>query len=198
MIKKKTAAAPGAKAKAASVSKTGSKPVPKTAAKVVKKAAPRTGAEASAVAKIPMKPVGTPAAKRATEAASGTATRTTTAVRANVRPAKKSPPAGSQAEPATTLVSKTLRSDGAANGSLLDISDRPRKPKLVRDSFTMPEAEYAALGEVKKACLKAGYEVKKSELLRVGVGLIRTMDIVALKDILAALPPLKAGRPKKS
>lgn len=71
-----------------------------------------------------------------------------------------------------------------------------RKPKLVRDRFTMPESEYAALGEIKKACLKAGYEVKKSELLRVGVALVRKMDIVALKDILAALPPLKPGRPK--
>jgi hypothetical protein len=60
----------------------------------------------------------------------------------------------------------------------------------------MPEAEYAALGEIKKACLKAGYEVKKSELLRVGVALIRKMDIVALKDVLAALQPLKPGRPK--
>jgi hypothetical protein len=74
--------------------------------------------------------------------------------------------------------------------------EKVRKPKVVRDSFTMPEAEYAALGEIKKACLKAGYEVKKSELLRVGVALIRKMDIVALKDVLAALQPLKPGRPK--
>jgi len=76
--------------------------------------------------------------------------------------------------------------------------DKPKKPKLVRDSFTMPEAEYAALGEVKKACLKAGIEVKKSELLRVGVALIRQIDTAKLKEILAGLPALKAGRPKKN
>lgn len=80
----------------------------------------------------------------------------------------------------------------------LETKDKPKKAKLVRDSFTMPEAEYAVLGDVKKACLKAGIEVKKSELLRVGVALIRELDIVKLKEILAGLPALKAGRPKKS
>jgi len=75
--------------------------------------------------------------------------------------------------------------------------EKPRKIKLVRDSFTMPEVEYAVLGEVKKACLKAGIEVKKSELLRVGVALIRQLDTAKLKEVLDSLPALKAGRPKK-
>ncbi|MGE5621867.1 MAG: hypothetical protein ACM3WS_01750 [Bacillota bacterium] len=76
--------------------------------------------------------------------------------------------------------------------------EKTKKPKLVRDSFTMPESEYAVLGEVKKACLKAGIEVKKSELLRVGVALLRQLDTGKLQEILAGLPALKAGRPKKS
>jgi hypothetical protein len=68
----------------------------------------------------------------------------------------------------------------------------------VRDSFTMPEQEYAVLGQVKKACLKAGFEIKKSELLRIGVALIRQIDLATLKNVLAGLPQLKTGRPKKS
>jgi hypothetical protein len=76
--------------------------------------------------------------------------------------------------------------------------EKVKKAKLVRDSFTMPEVEYAVLGEVKKACLKAGVEVKKSELLRVGVALIQKLGIGELKGILAGLPTLKAGRPKKN
>lgn len=75
--------------------------------------------------------------------------------------------------------------------------EKPKKSKLVRDSFTMPEAEYAVLGQVKKECLKAGFEVKKSELLRVGVALIRQLDSTRLKEILDTLPALKTGRPKK-
>jgi hypothetical protein len=76
-------------------------------------------------------------------------------------------------------------------------TEKTKKPKLVRDSFTMPEAEYKLLGEVKRDCLKAGIEVKKSELLRVGVALLRQMEVAKLKTVLSALPPLKAGRPKK-
>lgn len=74
---------------------------------------------------------------------------------------------------------------------------KPRKPKLVRDSFTMPEEEYAVLTDLKKACTKAGIEVKKSELLRVGVALLKRHDIDGIREVLAGLPALKAGRPKK-
>ena len=75
---------------------------------------------------------------------------------------------------------------------------KPRKPKLVRDSFTMPEKEYAVLGEVKEACLAAGISVKKSELLRVGVALVGALGMGALKAHVGSLVPLKSGRPKQS
>jgi uncharacterized membrane protein YadS len=59
----------------------------------------------------------------------------------------------------------------------------------------MPEHEYATLGAVKQACLKAGFEVKKSELLRIGVALLGQIDTAALRAVLASLPQLKTGRP---
>lgn len=71
----------------------------------------------------------------------------------------------------------------------------PARPVLVRDSFTMPEQEYAVLAEVKQACLCAGIDVKKSELLRIGVALLGQVDVATLKLVLAALPQLKTGRP---
>ncbi len=74
--------------------------------------------------------------------------------------------------------------------------EKERKAKLVRDSFTMPEQEYAVLGQVKKACLKAGFEIKKSELLRIGVALISELDMATLQKVLDSLPQLKTGRPK--
>ena len=77
------------------------------------------------------------------------------------------------------------------------VEQKVKKTKLVRDSFTMPEPEYEVLGQVKKACLKAGFEVKKSELLRVGVALIRQLEADDLKRVLTTLTPLKAGRPKQ-
>lgn len=77
-------------------------------------------------------------------------------------------------------------------------AEKLKKAKLVRDSFTMPENEYQVLRDMKKACLKAGVEVKKSELLRIGVAMIKSMDPAAVKAAVARLAPLKAGRPKKS
>ncbi|MDP3842080.1 MAG: hypothetical protein Q8Q81_05705 [Oxalobacteraceae bacterium] len=74
---------------------------------------------------------------------------------------------------------------------------KAKKAKLVRDSFTMPEVEYAVLGKVKKASLKAGFNVRKSELLRIGVALVDQLSAAQLQAALAGLMPLKAGRPKK-
>jgi hypothetical protein len=111
-------------------------------------------------------------------APSGTATKATKAAKAAIEPEKKKPAAP------------------AKKGNAAEKKEKVKKPKLVRDSFTMPEAEYKVLGEVKKNCLKAGIEVKKSELLRVGVALIRQMEPGKLQAVLATLPSLKAGRPK--
>jgi len=74
---------------------------------------------------------------------------------------------------------------------------KPKKQKLVRDSFTMPEQEYEALAEMKKNCIKAGVSVKKSELLRVAVSLLRKMDVRQVQQALTGLTPVKAGRPSK-
>ncbi len=69
-------------------------------------------------------------------------------------------------------------------------------PSLVRDSFTMPEAEYAVFASAKQRCLQAGVEVKKSELLRIGMALVGQLDVTTLQTVLAGLPQLKTGRPR--
>ncbi len=76
-------------------------------------------------------------------------------------------------------------------------AEKQKKPKLVRDSFTMPENEYALITQVKKACVSAGFEIKKSELLRIGITLLAAMDPKKLQTAQQALTPLKTGRPKK-
>lgn len=72
-----------------------------------------------------------------------------------------------------------------------------KKPKLVRDSFTMPQAEYDVLAQVKKACITAGIEIKKSDLLRIGVAMLQKLDVKKIGEAKAGLPALKAGRPSK-
>ena len=72
-----------------------------------------------------------------------------------------------------------------------------KKPKLVRDSFTMPQAEYDVLAATKKACIAAGFEVKKSELLRIGVSMLKQLDTKKIQLAQQSLLPLKVGRPSK-
>jgi hypothetical protein len=70
-----------------------------------------------------------------------------------------------------------------------------KKPKLVRDSFTIPKHEYTAIDALKKRAVSLGTSVKKSELLRAGLmALLGTTD-AAYKRALVAVPALKTGRP---
>jgi len=70
-----------------------------------------------------------------------------------------------------------------------------KKPKLVRDSFTIPKAEFMAIEDMKTRAIALGTSVKKSELLRAGLKLLQGLSDSAYKAALAAVPTLKTGRP---
>lgn len=67
----------------------------------------------------------------------------------------------------------------------------PRKPKLVRDSFTIPKTEFAAIGALKTRAIALGTSVKKSELLRAGLMALQGMSDMAYKAALSAVPTLR-------
>jgi len=71
------------------------------------------------------------------------------------------------------------------------------KAKLVRDSFTMPQADFALIGALKERAIGFKRPAKKSELLRAGLQALAGLNDTALKAALDALAPLKPGRPKK-
>lgn len=70
-----------------------------------------------------------------------------------------------------------------------------KKPKLVRDSFTIPKNEYAAIDALKTRAISLGLSVKKSELLRAGLMALQGLGDAAYKAAVAAVPTLKTGRP---
>ncbi len=148
----------------------------------------------------------TAAAKGAARAKAAPAKAARPAVKPAAKPAAKAvKPAKPAAKPTVKAAAKAAAKSLAAPVAKRAVSapaaareaDTAR-PVLVRDSFTMPEQEYAVLAEVKQACLRAGIDVKKSELLRIGVALLGQVDIPTLKAVLAALPQLKTGRPPAS
>lgn len=72
----------------------------------------------------------------------------------------------------------------------------PKKPKLVRDSFTIPKNEFAAIEAMKTRAIALGTSVKKSELLRAGLMALQALNDAQFKAALAAVPTLKTGRPQ--
>lgn len=77
-------------------------------------------------------------------------------------------------------------------------ADKVKKPKLVRDSFTIPKTEYAVLEELKLRASKLGRPTKKSEVLRAGVQALAAMGDAAFLATVNAVPAVKTGRPAKA
>jgi hypothetical protein len=75
---------------------------------------------------------------------------------------------------------------------------KPKKPKMVRDSFTIPKAEYLVLEELKLRAIKLARPIKKGELLRAGIKALAAMQDNAFLSALNAVPILKTGRPNST
>ena len=125
-----------------------------------------------------------------------------TAAKATVKPARKSP-GKSSVRPASRPAAKSParpRANPAAAASTTAVrpkADKPRKPKLVRDSFTIPKSEFTVLQELKQRAGRAGTAAKKSEILRAGIKALAAMNDAAFAAALGAVPPIKTGRPAK-
>jgi hypothetical protein len=76
-------------------------------------------------------------------------------------------------------------------------SVKPKKLKLIRDSYAMPEGEYAQIAVLKKRLSGLGNEVKKSELLRCGIAVLAALNDAELKAVMDRVERIKTGRPSK-
>ena len=92
--------------------------------------------------------------------------------------------------PVKSTVSKTTKPVKAVKPA------KVKKPKLVRDSFTIPKDEYVVIDSLKIRAGKLGQAVKKSELLRAGVKALAAMSDIQFKAALSNVPTIKTGRPK--
>lgn len=84
------------------------------------------------------------------------------------------------------------------NATKVKKEKKEKKPKVIRDSFTLPHDDYAKIAELKQRCLKAGLHVKKSELVRAGLRLLSKLDTTQLNAELDTLERIKTGRPKSA
>ena len=118
--------------------------------------------------------------------------------KAPVRPAGSAAPRPGPKANDTKLVNVKPADSKAGHAKAVNLkTEKVKKPKLVRDSFTIPKTEYAALDELKLRAAKLGHPVKKSELLRAGIKALVAQSDAALLATLATVPSIKTGRPKK-
>lgn len=123
--------------------------------------------------------------------------------------AKSAPKAENRAtKPAAKPLAKAFaQPDKPAKTEAAPKADKPakpakpakvRKPKLVRDRFTVTADDYAALVALKQRAAKLAVPVKKNALLRAGIRLLTALSDTGFKAELGQLPPLKPTAEKKA
>ncbi len=80
----------------------------------------------------------------------------------------------------------------------LEKSVKTKKPKMVRDSFTIPKAEFAAIEQLKERSARSGRPAKKSEILRAGLLVLCALDDGSFLSAVRSVPAVKTGRPAKT
>ena len=77
-------------------------------------------------------------------------------------------------------------------------TDKPKKEKMIRDSFTMPANDYVQLALIKERCLQSSVNAKKSEVLRAALKCLASLSDVELTKAITDLDFIKTGRPSKN
>ena len=72
---------------------------------------------------------------------------------------------------------------------------KDEKPKVVRDSFTMPESDYDLLSAIRQRCLISAVNVNKGEVVRAGLHALQNMPDEQLLQLMKGLEKVKTGRP---
>lgn len=125
--------------------------------------------------------IATPAVESEIPAAKAPAARRRTAHGVKTAPAAKKAAAVKQASP-----SNERKADATA----------VKKEKRVRASFSMPEAQFAALAELKARCLRLGISAKKGEVLAAGIQLLRSLPEASFEATI--LPHLRTDQKIKN
>ncbi len=139
--------------------------------------------------------------KASTKTIAKSAVKTTagTPAKAAQKPATKS--AAKTLKPAIKkLPAKTVTAKVVVKPVLRTPIEKPLKPKkikLVRDSFTIPKPEYLILDNLKLRATNLKHPIKKGELIRAGIKALAAMTDQQLLGALKAVPMLKTGRPGK-
>jgi len=109
----------------------------------------------------------------------------------------QAPKPGKTAKSAAVVKAKAEKADKTEKLEKAEKPAKTKKPRLVRDSYAMPENEYAQIAVLKKRMAALGSEAKKSELLRAGIAVLAALNDAELQAVMARIERIKTGRPAK-
>ena len=111
-------------------------------------------------------------------------------VKKPVKPSTNSPTVAKKS-PAQTVVKKDVTPVAISVAKVAtptakkpSVKKPAEKIKVVRDTFNMPQADFALIASLKKTALENGISIKKSELLRAGLHALTALKINNLKTAL--------------
>ena len=113
-------------------------------------------------------------------------------------PVAKKPKAPKAAAPVARKAPKAAVKRPAKPKAPANDNTHKVKAKLIRDSFTMPQADFELIDMLKQRALDFRHSVKKSELLRAGLQVLAALPHAELQAALERITALKPGRPKKA
>ncbi len=168
-----------------------------TASKAASKASVISETPAPALAQVSIAAPNPPASKAIISKTSSS--RPPTKSKPAARPRRAVPAQSPQVRPPQVRPTQVRPSEALAPQAAKEKNkDNKKKPKLVRDSFTMPHEDFDLIAQIKARMIDMKRPVKKSELLRAGLQVLNALDNKALLKSIAGLLELKAGRPKSN
>mgnify|MGYP000665672578 CR=1 FL=1 len=172
---------------------------PKAPKKLIPRTAPKIDVVTPLVETVPelAAPPLVPAPTPATASAAKVAPAAKNVKKPAATPAKAKPAVAPAEKPVAEIKQPLGKPVKAKKEPKAEKPVKAKKVKLVRDSYAMPEAEYAQINVLKKRLSALKQEVKKSELLRAGIAVLTALNDEELAAVMSHIERIKTGRPVK-
>ncbi len=96
------------------------------------------------------------------------------------------------------LEERTQQTSSQPTDELPQGKDAPQpvqNQKVIRDSFTLPSADYELIAAIRQRCLKSAVNATKSEVIRAGLHILQSLSDEELVQAIERLEKVKTGRP---
>ena len=112
---------------------------------------------------------------------------------------RKPTDAAAKAEPMNATVSKPITTPKAGTGpkDTASAGRSPRKAKRIRGTFSIPESDYALIGELKSRLKARKLPAKKNQLFRAGLHALAAMAPIELQEAIESLSATQKTPRKK-